>query len=219
MSMMMRRLAAVLAAALVVAALFPGAAMAAEKRIKVSRPDGRAPAKWDLPKPKALPHPDVAPPTAGGNGDGYNNISFGAFDNGDIVVVLGTSTGHAGVFDRAYYSSLNSYAVLSANVTPKNGVQRELCSKYRTYPEAYGLWVPGVDWLGTSVRDYCRRQLGEPYNIASSKADETQWYCSKLAWAGWYRIAARDIDADGGYWVWPADLVNSRWTAVLGHWV
>jgi hypothetical protein len=192
MSMMKRRMAAALAAALVAATLLPGVAMAAEKRVKVSRPDGRAPAKWDLPKPRAVPHPDVAPPTASGNGDGYNNISFGAFDNGDIVVVLGTS---------------------------KNGVQRESCVKYRTYPEAYGLWVPGVDWLGASVRDYCRRQLGEPYNVMSSKSDETQWYCSKLAWAGWYRIASRDIDADGGYWVWPVDLVNSRWTSVLGHWV
>jgi uncharacterized protein YycO len=55
--------------------------------------------------------------------------------------------------------------------------------------------------------------------VMSSKSDETQWYCSKLAWAGWYRIASRDIDADGGYWVWPVDLVNSRWTSVLGHWV
>jgi hypothetical protein len=216
---MKRMTAAFLAAMLVAAMAFPGVAMAAGDRVKKSTPTGRAPDRWSLTKPKATSHPDVAPTTAGGNGDGYNNITFNSFDNGDIVVVLGTATGHAGVFDRAFYSSLNSYAVLSANTSPRKGVQREMCSKYRTYPEAYGLWVPGADWFGTSVRDFCRRQLGKPYNIMASKSDDSQWYCSKLAWAGWYRITSRDLDADGGYWVWPVDLVNSRWTAVLGHWI
>jgi hypothetical protein len=212
-------IAAVIAAAIMVTTALPGVAMAAEKRVKTSARDGRAPARWDLPKPMATPHADIAPPTAGGNGDGYNNITFGSFDSGDIVVVLGTSTGHAGVFDRPRYYNLASYAIVSANVSPTNGVQMEQCNKYRTYPEAYGLWVPGVDWLGTSVRDFCRRQLGEPYSIAASKSDDSRWYCSKLCWAGWYRIASRDLDADGGYWVWPVDLVNSRYTSAFGHWV
>jgi hypothetical protein len=214
-----RMIAAAVAAALVIAIAPASTALAAEARVKKSTASGHAPAKWDLPKPKATSHADVAPPSAGGNGDGYNGISFAAFDNGDLVVVLGTSTGHAGVFDRSRYTGLSSYAVISANITPKSGVQMEQCAKYRSYPEAYGLWVPGVDWLGTSVRDFCRRQLGKPYNISASKTDDSKWYCSKLGWAGWKRIASRDLDADGGYWVWPVDLVNSRYTAAFGHWL
>lgn len=210
---------AIVAGAIAIAMLTPGVAAAAPPRLKRSDAAGRAPARYDLPKPRVAAHPDVAPPSAGGNGDGYNSITFGAFDDGDLVVVLGTSTGHAGVFDRTRNTGIYSYAVISANTIPRSGVQYEQCIKYRAYPEAYGLWVPGCEWLGGSVRDWCRRQLGEPYNIAAAKTDDSQWYCSKLCWAGWKRVASRDLDADGGYWVWPVDLVNSRNTAVFGHWV
>jgi hypothetical protein len=211
-------MAALAAAALIAGALSPTPALAGERAVKSLGPEGSIPAKWNLAKPKAKPHADVAPPSAGGTGDGVNSVTFGAFDSGDIVVVLGTSTGHAGVFDGSRYSTLYSPAVLSANTSPKNGVQYEYCSKYRTYDRAWGLWVPNYAWVGTAVRNYCRSQLGEPYNIASSKSDETSWYCSKLAWSGWKRTASLDLDADGGYWVWPVDLVNSPRTAAFGYW-
>lgn len=216
---MKRRMAVALVAIMLAGMLFPAAALAAERRVKSAGPDGRIPAKLNLAKAKKTPHPDVAPPSASGSGDGYNSMSFTAFDSGDIVVVLGTSTGHAGVFDRARYVSLNSYAVLSANTSPKNGVQYETCVKYRGYNEAYGLWVPSRDAYGSSVRYYCRAQLTKPYNIMSSKTDERSWYCSKLAWAGWYRRTGLDLDGDGGYWVWPIDLVNANATYSFGHWL
>ena len=216
---MKRRIAAALVAVMLAGMLIPASALAAERRVKSLDPDGRAPAKWNLAKPQKTPHPDVAPPSASGSGDGFNRMSFTWFDSGDIVVVLGTSTGHAGVFDRSRYVSLNSYAVLSANTSPKNGVQYETCVKYRGYDEAYGLWMPRKYTYGTSVRDYCRAQLNKPYSIGSSKTDERSWYCSKLAWAGWYRRTGLDLDADGGYWVWPIDLVNSSETISFGHWI
>jgi hypothetical protein len=210
--------AAALAVAMVVLSATPAVAMA-DNRVKHPRADGSAPAKWNLAKPRTAAHPDQAPTSAGGNGDGYNPISFSRFDSGDIVVVLGTETGHAGIFDRGRYASMYSYAVLSANKTPVSAVQYEQCIKYRNYPEAFGLWVPALDWCGKAALAYCRAQIGEPYSIVSSKADESRWYCSKLAWAGWYRTSRLDLDADGGYWVWPVDLVNSRHTAIFGHWI
>jgi hypothetical protein len=213
-----RSTATALAVALITVLVAPQMA-AADSRVKHARSDGSAPAQWNQAKPKAVAHPDVAPPSAGGNGDGYNSISFSKFDSGDIVVVLGTLTGHAGIFDRGRYASMYSYAVLSANKTPVSSVQYEQCIKYRGYPEAFGLWVPALDWCGKSALAYCRGQMGEPYNIASSKTDTTQWYCSKLVWAGWRWASQLDLDADGGYWVWPVDLVNSRYTAVFGHWI
>jgi hypothetical protein len=216
---MKRRIAAVLAAAILAGMLLPATALAGERSAKSVGADGRVPAKWNLAKPEKKPHADVAPPSASGSGDGYNSMSFTNFDSGDIVVVLGTSTGHAGVFDRARYVSLSSYAVLSANTTPKNGVQYETCVKYRRYDEAYGLWVPARDAYGSAVRYYCRSQLNKPYNLMAAKTDEKSFYCSKLAWVGWYRCTGLDLDGDGGYWVWPIDLVNASATYAFGHWL
>lgn len=181
--------------------------------------DGGVPRRWDLPKPAAVPHPDVAPPGAGGLlGDGTNTISFSAFDTGDIIVVLGTTFGHAGCWSDALYSAargLSSYCIWSANVTPVNGVQLEQPIKYRAYDRAYGLWVPSKASYGATVIGYCAQQKGEPYNILSSKTDQSRWYCSKLPWVAWKLKAGVDLDADGGYWVWPVDLVNDGQTSLF----
>ncbi|MHB1017008.1 MAG: hypothetical protein ACYC2X_03825 [Coriobacteriia bacterium] len=186
---------------------------------KRARRDGTAPPQWDLPKPEVVPHEDVAPPGAGGlTGDGVNQIPFTAFDTGDMVVVLGTTFGHAGCWSDELYSALRgvySYCVWSANTTPVNGVQLEQPVKYRAYDRAYGLWVPSKASSGSGVVTYCSLQRGEPYNILSSKTDYGRWYCSKLPWVAWRLKAGVDLDADGGYWVWPVDLVNDSQTSIF----
>jgi cell wall-associated NlpC family hydrolase len=156
---------------------------------------------------------------SGGSG-GTNNMSFANFDSGDIVVVLDPTslTGHAGIFDRRFYSDVRSYAVLSANVAPLDGVQREQCLKYRTYDRAYALWVPSQANHGAAARDYAYRQMGKPYSVLAAKTDLRSFYCSKLAWVAWRNTSGVDLDADGGFWVWPVDLVNSRYTSVFGYW-
>lgn len=186
--------------------------------IKKVLKDGSIPAKWNLPKPKVKPHEDVPPPSAGGDGDGTNNISFDDFESGDIIVVTGTVTGHAGEFDWVYYSDLNSYCIWSANTEPENGVQLEQPSKYRGYDEAFGLWVPSLSYSQRlAARDYCREQDGEPYELTSLKTTETDWYCSKLCWASYWFTAGKDLDADGGLYVWPIDLVNDGDTALFAY--
>ncbi|MDY0340600.1 MAG: hypothetical protein RBS17_05260 [Coriobacteriia bacterium] len=186
---------------------------------KRARDDGTAPAQWDLPKPEVVPHEDVAPPGAGGiGGDGVNRLSFTSFDTGDIIVVLGTTFGHAGCWSDELYSSTRgvySYCIWSANTKPANGVQLEQPVKYRAYDRAYGLWVPSRPTSGQGVIGYCSLQRGEPYNIASSKTDYRRWYCSKLPWVAWKLKAGVDLDADGGYWVWPVDLVNDAQTSIF----
>lgn len=180
-------------------------------------PDGRVPAKWDQPKPLQVNHPDVAPLAAGGDGTGYNTLSFSSFDDGDMVVTGGSPTGHAGEWDERYYlGSLADKCIWSANTAPVNGVQREEPRKYRAYDNAWGLWVPSVPVTKrTAARSYCKSQSGEPYDISSSKTDTSRWYCSKLAWGSYKSAAGIDLDADGGYWVWPIDLVNDSQTAVF----
>lgn len=152
--------------------------------------------------------------------DGANKVSFAAFRDGDMVVVLDplSVTGHAGLFDSRYYSTLYSFAIWSANVVPVNGVQREQCLKFRAYDRAYGLWVPGESNHRTAARDFAARQVGKPYNIFAKKTDLRSFYCSKLAWAAWRYTSGLDLDGDGGYWVWPVDLVNSSHTRVFGFW-
>jgi len=190
-----------------------------EKVIKRMNKDGTIPSKWDLPKPKVEPHPDVPPETAGGSGDGKNSIDFTFFETGDIIVTQGTATGHAGEWDATKFVNIDSKCVWSANTEPVNGVQLETPRKYRGYDEAFGIWVPATTSAQrTAAKNYCAAQNGEPYDIMSSKANESKWYCSKLCWASYkYTAANKDLDADGGYWVWPIDLVNDDDTRIFAH--
>lgn len=156
----------------------------------------------------------------GGTSGGTNSLAFTALTTGDVVVVLDPTslTGHAGMFDRSRYSSILSYAVLSANVAPVNGVQIEKCAKYRLYDRAYGLRVPQGYTRRIAVRDWALRQLGKPYSVAASKTDLSSFYCSKLPWAAYRYVTGVDLDGDGGIWVWPVDLLNSSNTSLIGFW-
>jgi len=207
-----------------------------EKPIKYLDNQGKIPSKWNLQKPEPKPHPDTPPPVEGnkdykapdntnnivtmsGSGDGINNISFSQFESGDIIVVLGTATGHAGEFDFSrYYYNLTDYCIWSANVEPVNGVQLEQPAKYRNYDEAYGLWVPSVSYSNrVGASNYCAAQNGEPYQLNAYKYDTTMWYCSKLAWGSYYVTVGVDLDADGGYYVWPVDLINDSQTSLFEY--
>jgi hypothetical protein len=152
--------------------------------------------------------------------DGANRVTFGSFRDGDMIVVLDPSslTGHAGLFDSRYYGGLTSMALWSSNVTPLNGVQREPCLKYRAYDRAFGLWVPSEYNHRTAVRDFAARQVGKPYSIFASKTDLRSFYCSKLAWTAWRYTSGADLDGDGGFWVWPVDLLTSTCTRIFGYW-
>lgn len=207
----------------------------ADKPVKSLDKKGKIPAKWNLKKPVPKQHPDEPPPVegymntnnlnatdlgkSGGSGGGTNNISFNEFESGDLIVVLGTTTGHTGEFDLSRYrNNLDDYCIWSANTTPENGVQLEQPIKYRNYPEAYGLWVPGVSYTKRiEAKDFCENQKGEPYTVFTSKTSTSSWYCSKLDWASYYHTSGLDLDADGGYWVWPVDLVNDNDTSVFAY--
>lgn len=187
-------------------------------------------------KPPVVAHPDVAPAVPGNTdgapkvmaslgsvipgATGSNSVSFGSFRDGDIVVVLDPAglTGHAGMFDARYYSSVYSYALWSANTSPVNGVQREQCVKYRANDEAFALRVSGGTYFRAAARNFAARQLGKPYNILGAKTDLSSFYCSKVAWTSWRYTMGVDLDGDGGYWVWPVDLINSSHTVLFGYW-
>jgi hypothetical protein len=218
------KLARLMAAVACAALLTPSPALAAQR-------------EKGLPKPPVVAHPDIAPSVPGNiqgtslkmsaslgsvipGATGTNSVTFGSFKDGDILVVLDPAglTGHAGMFDDRYYDSIYSYAMWSANTSPVNGVQREQCVKYRANNEAFGLRVSGGTYYRASARNFAARQLGKPYNILGAKTDLSSFYCSKVAWTSWRYTLGVDLDADGGYWVWPVDLINSRYTILFGYW-
>ncbi len=194
----------------------PTVAQAAPKSVS---PGGSVPSQWNLPKPVLPNHPDAAPSSAGGNGDGKNTLSFTNFDDGDMVIALGTLTGHAGEWDESEWNRTKRYdkpCIWSANTTPVNGVLLEKPTKYREYDYAYGCWVPSLSASKRlAARNYCRAQKGEPYVITSSKSDQSRWYCSKLLWASYKYTSGVDIDGNTGLYVWPADIVKDSQVCVF----
>lgn len=212
------RFAAAIAAVSIAITALPNPAIASPKVTKHLNSDGSIPKQWNLPTPQ-LASDDTTPEAAGGDGDGRNNISFVNFDNGDFLCAFdgALSSGHSGIWKDSLYTGSTSYCVWSANTTPVKEVLRERANKYQGYDYCYGEWVPGHTASGLAVVNWCAAQAGEPYNIASSKTDFTQWYCSKLVWAGWKVKAGVDLDANGGYWVTPADLVNDSESSTFAY--
>lgn len=160
---------------------------------------------------------DDAPVDAGMPGDGYNNISFDYFEDGDVILGFDTwSVGHAGILDGTRDISASTFCVWSAIKDGSACVLLEQGAKYRGYDYAYGLWVPSASpYQRSSARRFASSQKGEPYVLTSAKTDYSRWYCSKLPWAGYRDRAAKDLDANGGYWVAPVDLYNDNDTAVF----
>lgn len=73
---------------------------------------------------------------------------------------------------------------------------------------------------------YSRKQLGEPYDIATSKWNESKWYCSLLIYKSYSRTVTgmcletygRSYDIKAGPMVTPEDLVDSPRSRVYFTW-
>lgn len=50
-----------------------------------------------------------------------------------------------------------------------------------------------------------------PGSTRKNWADNSQWYCSLLVWQSFYYVTGIDLDANGGYEVYPDDLVASKY--------
>ena len=148
---------------------------------------------------------------------GGNALPITGFADGDLILGFNAwSVGHSGIMDATRGIALTSSCIWSAVKETPGCVLLEKPSKYRGYDWAYGLWVPkALATQRTSARRFCSAQIGERYNLFSAKWDHTQWYCSKLPWAGYSQRAYKDLDANGGYWVTPADLYNDSDTRVF----
>jgi len=159
-----------------------------------------------------------------GEPSGTNNISFSAFDYGDILLIHDGWVAwgyyrHAGMWDSDYYSgSIYDACVWEANKTPTEDVHRTTPDKFRHYDEAVGLWVPDASYTERyNTTWFAYDQDGEPYNALSSKSNYDEWYCSKLVWAAYKEKANIDLDVDGGYSVLPDDIYQDNQAYVFAY--
>jgi len=82
-----------------------------------------------------------------GQPKGTNQISFGGFDYGDIILVHDGVVAwgyyrHVGMWDSDFYNgSIYDKCIWEANVDPTNDVHRASPQKFRNYDYAVGLWV------------------------------------------------------------------------------
>lgn len=74
----------------------------------------------------------------------------------------------------------------------------------RSQKGSYSSWnamkrFPGMPGIEKMVED----------GIRDNWADNTHWYCSLLVWQAVMYITGIDLDANGGYYVYPSDLIAS----------
>lgn len=74
------------------------------------------------------------------------------------------------------------------------------------------LWLPALTTNERKeIAKYQKNQAGEPYVFSaypSEKERTNRWHCSKLQWRAYKEATGIDIDCDGGWVVFPNDIVN-----------
>ncbi|TYA14604.1 hypothetical protein FRY98_02660 [Paenibacillus faecis] len=149
----------------------------------------------------------------GGNGDGVNSLTLQGRDKGDIVLQndpglsIQGYINHAGIYD----GTTSDVCIYTAQ--PDIGVTWETVDQWRNHDDAYVLTTGYTTATQASAFNwaYSLAGYGETYYWYAGKDDDDSWYCSKVAWRG-YDMMAIDLDYNGGYWVFPDDILQSSKT-------
>lgn len=95
--------------------------------------------------------------------------------------------------------------------------ENSICVSFRDGPQAL-LGRPGGMSIAKrlQMRDFARRQNSGGYSIWRNKNDpcvgqsSCTWYCSYLVWKAFINIFNNlELDTQGGYWVTPAEILNT----------
>ena len=167
---------------------------------------------------------EISVDMGGGNGDGVNQLYVETYDTGDICLIdnpgghLQGEIQHAGMMDKRLFYNYDSLCFLTAQ--PNLGVIYESPNTYRNnYDDAYSCMVFDVtDSQRVSAVALADNYIGQSYYWYASKTDTTKWYCSKVPWYGYNNAVSVDIDADGGYWVIPSDILYDSNIYCWSHW-
>lgn len=154
--------------------------------------------------------------TYGGRNIGVRSVDpgfTGIGHRGDILIALDSITDHIGLV-------VDSYTIVEAHPdNPNGGVDYRDNNWESRYSEIKGLRVSSASYSQKlAAVNYAKRQVDEPYKLASGRWSEDKWYCSKLAWRAYYE---QGIDLEGrtyeprGAFVTPGDLLDSPLTKVF----
>lgn len=146
----------------------------------------------------------------GGNGDGVNSLTLNGRYKGDIVLQndpglsIQGYINHAGIYD----GTTSDLCIYTAQ--PNDGVKWESVSQWRNHDDTYVLTTNYTTSTQASAFNWARSKAGygETYYWYAGKNDDDSWYCSKVVWRG-YDMMAIDLDYNGGYWVFPDDILQS----------
>lgn len=81
----------------------------------------------------------------------------------------------------------------------------------------YRLRMPLTEDQKQQIIGFSREQLDGGYNILSvkrkitknEKIENLDWHCATLVWQAYYLATHTDIDANGGWWIYPSDIIAS----------
>ncbi len=129
--------------------------------------------------------------------------------NGDVLVTYDNKTSGWNHGHTAIVRWDNNY-IIEAMPTP--GVRYHQNNWKSRFISERAFYVSGA--AGSKYTNAARNaasRVGKPYAIYTSKTSTDKYYCSKLVWQAW-RGQGWDLDADGGYWVFPVDLERDAHT-------
>jgi len=167
--------------------------------------------KWDQ---WLKDHPDDILGQSNVNITATKAIPWDKFGDADMVLGANAVDSSKATFSYGYFRHAATYDSKNRNLIsamPDIGVYRETKTFWETsYGDVSATWVQRATFTQKSnIISYLSAQIGETYNIASSKTNYDEWYCSKLPYVGYKLKASLDIDNDGGIWVTPDDIYYS----------
>jgi uncharacterized protein YycO len=128
---------------------------------------------------------------------------------GDALVSLESEYGSKGfIWGHAAIVADDARYAFEAN--PGEGVRRKDNKWNLHFKDKHALYVKGANTGNyREAQHYAWRQwiANKPYAL-SPLYSEDSFYCSKLVWMSW-REQGFDIDGDGGFSVWPKDILKS----------
>ena len=132
-----------------------------------------------------------------------------ARNRGDVFYTLsstaGVNHGHSGIY---------SYTTKIIEANPSTGVAERWHTSVKVASGTHKQYVSTSQANRNKAADRARtyRGRGYNYNFAFNKTANGSMNCSQVVWAAYKTATGIDLDSNGGHGVYPADILNSRYT-------
>jgi hypothetical protein len=154
--------------------------------------------------------------SSGDDADGWgpylsHNVESWRWDHADIIWSNGGyGIGHMGLIDKPWGKKA---AIIDANTTAgisKHYDVKKWASHYSKVAGYFYAWWSPIAEERNDVMLYANAKVGQPYNWSFwDKGNDNRSYCSQLVWKAYYDTHGVDLDSNGGWVVWPDDIIRS----------